>query len=165
MKGNELVLFELNNLDIYELTDEQIEIIVDNLLKSINIKKLEEQIHKVTLKLAQVGSPKFGAKIQPLLDEDEDRLRLIYLLNHNLDIFKANFKVLKANKYGCRDDGEKVFGFLSNTKDIVETIYKYGEFTIKQKEEQAKELAKAQEEWLLFMQEKERRNLGGGSND
>ena len=62
------------------------------------------------------------------------------MLNYNLNCFKSDVKYLRKYKDDISIDDEKIFMFLLKTKDMVETIINYGEFTVKEKQEQQKYL-------------------------
>ena len=134
----ELILKNTNELSIYGLTDKQIEDVTWNILDNVSISKLEEKVQEVILKLSGVGEPSFGADIKFIALDNQKRLNLIYNLTYNFNIFKANYKNLKKNKYRCREDSDKVFNFLINTQDIIKVIIEYAEFNYNEKLENQK---------------------------
>lgn len=154
MKKTDMILYEMNNLDIYEMTSEQLEFVTDTILDGIKISDLEDKIHQVTLQLSHIGPAKFGSELKPLFLEDEARLNLIYLLNYNFDNFKADFKYIKKHRLDEDIDGERLFSFIMKLKDVVGTVYEYGEFTIQQQKEQAKYLEEQHKEWVKLMEAK-----------
>ena len=140
MKRNEMVIYEVKNLDLYNLEHEQLEQITDDILTNVNMSKLEEKINQVILKLSGVGEPSFGADIKYIDLDNQKRLNLIYMLSYNFNLFKADVKYLKRHKNDTSIDSEKLLSFLFKTKDIISTILDYGEFTLKEQEEQLKYL-------------------------
>lgn len=134
----ELISKNINKLSIYDLTDEQIEDVTSNILDNVSISKLEEKVQEVILKLSGVGEPCFGADLKFIALDNQKRLNLIHSLTYNFNIFKANYKNLKKNKYRCREDSDKVFNFLINTQDIIKVIIEYAEFNHKEKLENQK---------------------------
>lgn len=140
MKRNEMVIYEVKNLDLYNLEHEQLEQITDDILTNVNMSKLEEKINQVILKLSGVGEPSFGADIKYIALDNQKRLNLIYMLSYNFNLFKADVKYLKRHKNDTSIDSEKLLSFLFKTKDIISTILDYGEFTLKEQEEQLKYL-------------------------
>lgn len=140
MKRNEMVIYEVKNLDLYNLEHEQLEQITDDILTNVNMSKLEEKINQVILKLSGVGEPSFGADIKYIALDNQKRLNLIYMLSYNFNLFKADVKYLKRHKNDTSIDSEKLLSFLFKTKDIINTILDYGEFTLKEQEEQLKYL-------------------------
>lgn len=140
MKRNEMIIYEVKNLDLYNLEHEQLEQITDDILTNVNMYKLEEKINQVILKLSGVGEPSFGADIKYIALDNQKRLNLIYMLSYNFNLFKADVKYLKRHKNDPSIDSEKLSSFLFKTKDIINTILDYGEFTLKEQEEQLKYL-------------------------
>lgn len=140
MKRNEMVIYEVKNLDLYNLEHEQLEQITNDILTNVNMSKLEEKINQVILKLSGVGEPSFGADIKYIALDNQKRLNLIYMLSYNFNLFKADVKYLKRHKNDTSIDSEKLLSFLFKTKDIINTILDYGEFTLKEQEEQLKYL-------------------------
>lgn len=140
MKRNEMVIYEVKNLDLYNLENEQLEQITGDILTNVNISKLEEKINQVILKLSGVGEPSFGADIKYIALDNQKRLNLIYMLSYNFNLFKSDVRYLKRHKNDSSIDSEKLSSFLFKTKDIINTILDYGEFTLKEQEEQTKYL-------------------------
>ena len=140
MKRNEMIIYEVKNLDLYNLENEQLEQITNDILTNVNISKLEEKINQVILKLSGVGEPSFGADIKYIALDNQKRLNLIYMLSYNFNLFKFDVRYLKRHKNDSSIDSEKLSSFLFKTKDIINTILDYGEFTLKEQEEQTKYL-------------------------
>ena len=138
MNKQELILYQMSKLSIYDLTEEQVENVVINILDNVSIGKLEEKVQEVILKLSGVGEPSLFADIEFIALDNQKRLKLIYTLTYNFNIFKANYKNLKGNKYRCREDSDKVFNFLINTQDIIKVIIEYAEFNYNEKLENQK---------------------------
>ena len=138
MNKQELILYQMSKLSIYDLTEEHVENVVINILDNVSIGKLEEKVQEVILKLSGVGEPSLFADIEFIALDNQKRLKLIYTLTYNFNIFKANYKNLKGNKYRCREDSDKVFNFLINTQDIIKVIIEYAEFNYNEKLENQK---------------------------
>lgn len=138
MNKQELILYQMSKLSIYDLTEEQVENVVINILDNVSIGKLEEKVQEVILKLSGVGEPSLFADIEFIALDNQKRLKLIYTLTYNFNIFKANYKNLKKNKYRCREDSDKVFNFLINTQEIIKVIIEYAEFNYNEKLENQK---------------------------
>lgn len=145
-----MILYEINKLDLCDLTEEQIQILTTNILNTVNIKQLEERVHEVILKLSGVGEPTWNADLNIIALDNQKRLSLIYMLLNNMDLFKSDVKNLKLNKLECRDDFEKVYGFLLRTKDMIKSIIDYGEFSAKEIAEQQKYLADINNKYNLL---------------
>ena len=58
MKKQDMILYEMKNLDICELEKEQLEFVVDTLIDNIKLSDLEKKIHEVTLQLSHIGPAK-----------------------------------------------------------------------------------------------------------
>lgn len=138
MNKQELILYQMSKLSIYDLTEEQVENVVINILDNVSIGKLEEKVQEVILKLSGVGEPSLFADIEFIALDNQKRLKLIYTLTYNFNIFKANYKNLKKNKYSCREDNDRVFNFLINTQEIIKVIIEYAEFNYNEKLENQK---------------------------
>ena len=138
MNKKDLILYQINELSIYDLTEEQIKDVTSNILDNVSIGKLEEKVQEVILKLSGVGEPSLFADIEFIALDNQKRLKLIYTLTYNFNIFKANYKNLKKNKYSCREDNDRVFNFLINTQEIIKVIIEYAEFNYNEKLENQK---------------------------
>lgn len=138
--NKDMIIYEVNNIDLYDLNSNQLKELKNEIINNINISKLERKINEVTLKLSGVAGPSLDADIKYIALDNQERLNLIYMLNYNLNCFKSDVKYLRKYKDDISIDDEKIFMFLLKTKDMVETIINYGEFTVKEKQEQQKYL-------------------------
>lgn len=138
--NKDMIIYEVNNVDLYDLNSSQLKELKNEIINNINISKLERKINEVTLKLSGVAGPSLDADIKYIALDNQERLNLIYMLNYNLNCFKSDVKYLRKYKDDISIDDEKIFMFLLKTKDMVETIINYGEFTVKEKQEQQKYL-------------------------
>lgn len=138
--NKDMIIYEVNNVDLYDLNSNQLKELKNEIINNINISKLERKINEVTLKLSGVAGPSLDADIKYIALDNQERLNLIYMLNYNLNCFKSDVKYLRKYKDDISIDDEKIFMFLLKTKDMVETIINYGEFTVKEKQEQQKYL-------------------------
>ena len=98
MNKKDLILYQINELSICDLTEEQVENVVTNILDNVSIGKLEEKVQEVILKLSGVGEPSLFADIEFIALDNQKRLKLIYTLTYNFNIFKANYKNLKKKQ-------------------------------------------------------------------
>ena len=138
--NKDMIIYEVNNVDLYDLNSNQLKELKNEIINNINISKLERKINEVTLKLSGVAGPSLDGDIKYIALDNQERLNLIYMLNYNLNCFKSDVKYLRKYKDDISIDDEKIFMFLLKTKDMVETIINYGEFTVKEKQEQQKYL-------------------------
>lgn len=141
MNKNDLIIYEFHQLDILDLTEEQQLQLAQDLIRNVNISQLEDKIHECILKLSSVGGPSFGADVVYIALDNQKRLELVHQLLYYLDIFKADVKHLKKEfKKEHYIDGEKIYGFLHYTKDLINTIYDYSEYRKEDIEIQLKQL-------------------------
>lgn len=154
MKNNDMIIYNMNNIEIYDLSSEQAIFLKDTIIKNVNIKQLEEKIHEIILKLTGVGAPSFGADAVYIALDNQKRLELTYKLLYNLDIFKSFCKNFKSNKHNCNFESDYIYSFLIYTKDLVNIIYDYGEYRKLDLEEQKKQVLIAQEKLKLLKEQK-----------
>lgn len=151
--ANELIIRKMNEISISDLTPEELIQLKDQVIDNVNIKQLKEAVNKACINLSNVGEPTWNADIEFIADDNQKRLNIICLLLQNLNLFESYTSNMKKNKYGCADDIEKVYSYISTTKELIDTVVKYGEFkqqeyidTIKQIEENNKKYLKEGEE-------------------
>lgn len=150
--ANELIIRKVSELDLTGVIDDEVLFeIKDTIVDNINMKKLREAVTGACMNLSQVGEPTWYADMEVIAMDNQQRLNIVFQLLRNLDIFEKDVANMKKNKYGCADDGEKVLGFVSNTKNLVDAVVQYGEF--KQKEHI---------ENMKLLEENKRRYLEGG---
>lgn len=140
MNKNDLVIYEFKDIDIDDLTEEQRMITANYLVSNVNIRKLEDEIHKCILNLSGVGGPSFGADISWLALDNQKRLELVHQLLYYLDIFKSDIKYLKKNLNKTYIDDEQIYSFLYYAKDLIRTILQYGQFKQDSIKEQLKQI-------------------------
>ena len=63
-------------------------------------------------------------------------------------------RYIKRHRFDSDTDSEQLVNLIMRLKDVVDTIYNYGEFTIEQKQEQEKYLLEQHKEWVKLMEEK-----------
>lgn len=151
--ANDLIIRKINNIDIYDLEDEQVFELKDTIVKNVSLKQLRESVNKAILNLSGVGDPTWNADLNFIALDNQKRLNIIYMLTNNLEIFESSVSNMKKNKYGCAMDSEQSLRFLGITKDLVDTIIKFGEF----KRDEAYQNK-------LELEESKRLELEGGSN-
>lgn len=151
--ANDLIIRKINNIDIYDLEEEQIFELKDTIVKNVNLKQLRESVNKAVLNLSGVGDPTWNADLNFIALDNQKRLNIIYMLISNLEMFEISVSNIKKNKYGCAMDSEQSLRFLGITKDLVDTIIKFGEFKIDEAYQNKLEL-----------EENKRLELEGGNN-
>lgn len=150
---NDLIIRKINNIDIYDLEDEQIFELKDTIVKNVNLKQLRESVNKAVLNLSGVGDPTWNADLNFIALDNQKRLNIVYMLISNLEMFEISVSNIKKNKYGCAMDSEQSLRFLGITKDLVDTIIKFGEFKMDEAYQNKLEL-----------EENKRLELEGGNN-
>ena len=158
---NDMIIYEVNQLDITDLTDEQLNYVTDVITDNINIKELEDKIHECILNLTGVGGPNFGADATYIALDNQKRLELVHQLLYYLDIVKGytqNFK--KHKRKNTYIDSEQRISFL--VKDFVNTIWNYGEYKEFDKQEQIRQLEEAKQIRMLQLEEEHKQNLWKG---
>lgn len=151
--ANDLIIRKINNIDIYDLEEEQIFELKDTIVKNVNLKQLRESVNKAVLNLSGVGDPTWNADLNFIALDNQKRLNIIYMLISNLEMFEISVSNIKKNRYGCAMDSEQSLRFLGITKDLVNTIIKFGEFKIDEAYQNKLEL-----------EENKRLELEGGNN-
>lgn len=152
--SNDLIIKEMNNIDIYDLSEEQVIELKQNIISNVNISKLNEAVGKACMNLSQVGPPSFMADAVYIALDNQKRLDIIYSLMNNFNLFKNDVKNFRKNKNNCNENYDYVFSFISNTKDLVESIVTFGEFKKEEYKENIKQL-----------EENKRRYLESGENN
>ena len=149
---NEFIIRKVSELDLTGVIDDEVLFeIKDTIVENINMKKLREAVTNACMNLSQVGEPTWYADMNVIAMDNQQRLNIVFHLLRYLDIFEKDVANMKKNKYGCADDGEKVLGFVSNTKSLVDAVVQYGEFKHKEHIENMK-----------LLEENKRRYLEGG---
>lgn len=151
--ANDLIIRKINNIDIYDLEEEQIFELKDTIVKNVNLKQLRESVNKAVLNLSGVGDPTWNADLNFIALDNQKRLNIVYMLISNLEMFEISVSNIKKNKYGCAMDSEQSLRFLGITKDLVDTVIKFGEFKMDEAYQNKLEL-----------EENKRLELEGGNN-
>lgn len=138
--NNKLIISEMKQINIYDLNDDEVRVLAANIIENINLKQLKEEVIKTCLKLTGVGSPSLGCDVKFIALDNQRRLELTHMLLSNFDLFESYVKNFKRNKSNCRENDDYIFNFLYKTKDLVDTIIDYGEFRLKEKEDNQKQL-------------------------
>ena len=148
MKNNQLILQNFQQLDLYNMNEEKIIEIKNQLVENVKISKLEQEVKKAILKLSRVGPPSFMADAVYIALDNQQRLDIIYLLLDNFELFKQQTKNFKKDKNNCNDNFEYIFNYLLHTQDLLKTIYKYTEFQYNEKVENEKILMENKQKLL-----------------
>lgn len=160
--SNDLIIKEINNVDLCDLTEEQVIELKQNIVSNVNISKLNEAVTNACMNLSLVGPPSFMADAVYIAIDNQRRLDIIYKLINNFNLFKNDVKNFKKNKNNCNNNYDYMFNFLSNTKDLVESVVEFGEFKQDKHKENMKQLEENAKMIKKLKEDKRKRLEGGG---
>lgn len=147
--SNQEILLKLSNDDLlYSMETPEIKELSKYISDNINLKALERAITKATLNLSGVGGPSFMADAKWLALDNQKRLELVYMLTNNFQLLKSDLNNFRRNKSNLRENTEGLFGFILNTKDLLETIQKYQEFKVEEAIDNQKQLMESKKKLL-----------------
>lgn len=139
MNKQELIIYEMKELSLNDLEEDQIMILANNVVKNINLNKLNKAIADACIKLSGVTPPSFLADARWIALDNQKRLEIIWKMLDSFNKLEADIKNLKGKRKNWLQDKnvnfDYIFQFLLNTKKLVSSIYEYGEFRIKEVEE------------------------------
>lgn len=139
--SNQEILLKLSNDDLlYSMETPEIKELSKYISDNINLKALERAITKATLNLSGVGGPSFMSDAKWLALDNQKRLELVYMLTNNFQLLKTDLSNFRRNKSNLQENTEGLFGFILNTKDLLETIQKYKEFKVEEAIDNQKQL-------------------------
>ena len=134
---NNLLAF-IENKDLATMDTPQLLEISQQISNSISLTKLRRSIDNAIKVLSGVGDPSFGADLEFIALDNQQRLNLIWMLLDRYNKIEANIKNFKKNKQNCKDNSDFLYKFIEETKEILETVTKYGQFRYKEKIEDQK---------------------------
>ena len=120
--SNMQLMIVSQNLEVSEMTEEQIEFTTDFIVKNIKLNKLEELITDIVKDLSSVGAPTWNADMEYIAMDNQKRLEIIYSLTNDFQIVKNWVKNLKKNKYKCYEDFDKKYSLVDYTVRLFKTI-------------------------------------------
>lgn len=139
--SNQEILLKLSNDDLlYSMEAPEIKELSKYISDNINLKALERAITKATLNLSGVAGPSFMADAKWIALDNQKRLELVYMLTNNFQLLKSDLNNFRRNKSNLQENTEGLFGFILNTKDLLETIQKYQEFKVEEAIDNQKQL-------------------------
>ena len=140
MKNNELIIHKIQELELCEMDEQDIIQMKNQIVDNVSITTLEKAVKEAILHLSRVGPPSFMADAKFIALDNQKRLDIIYLLLDNFELFKTQTSNLKRDKMNCNYNFDYVFNYLSQTQDLIKTIYSYAEFQHNEKLENQKML-------------------------
>ena len=138
--ANELILKEIKSLNIFDLQEDEVIAMKQNIISNVNLNKMREQVENACRNLSQVTPPSFGADLK-------------FKLLDGFNKFEKDVKCFRRNKYNCNNNYEHIFNFLLNTQDLVNAVLEHGNFKIKEWEEnnrQVQEIKRLEEKKLYL---------------
>ncbi len=154
MPKQDLVIYEMKEISLYDLDEEQIMILANNLVNSISLSKLNKAVKDACIKLAGVAPPSFLADAKWIALDNQKRLEIIWEMLDSFNKVEADIKNLKGKLKKYLQDKEQdfdyIFQFLLNTKSLVTSIYEYGEFKANEVKENEKQALLQKERFKLL---------------
>lgn len=153
MMANELILKEIKSLNIFDLQEDEVIAMKQNIISNVNLNKMREQVENACRNLSQVTPPSFGADLKYIALDNQKRLELIFKLLDGFNKFEKDVKCFRRNKYNCNNNYEHIFNFLLNIQDLVNAVLDHSDFKIKEWEEnnrQVQEIKRLEEEKLYL---------------
>ena len=62
--ANELILKEIKSLNIFDLQEDEVIAMKQNIISNVNLNKMREQVENACRNLSQVTPPSFGADLK-----------------------------------------------------------------------------------------------------
>lgn len=155
MNKQELIIYEMKEISLYDLEEEEVMTVANNVVKSININKLRKNITGACLKLSGVTPPGFLADAKWIALDNQKRLEIIWKMIDSFEKFEADIKNLRGKRKSWLEDKndnfDYIFQFLLTTKDLISSIYDYGDFRAKEVEENKKQALLQKERFKMLL--------------
>lgn len=133
--ANELILKEMKSVDLFNLQEDEIVALQQNIISNVNLNKMREQVEVACINLSQVTPPKFMAEAVHIALDNQERLELIFKLLDGFSKFEKDVKLFRRNKYNCNNNYEYIFSFLLRTQDMINAVLEHSNFKMKEWEE------------------------------
>lgn len=111
----EALFSKIEKLDTNTLEENTVKMFKQELIRLVNIPRLEEQVNDIILKLSKPGQ-------EDTYQDNKLKLQLIYSLLSTLDQFKTQTKNIKRNR-GYNSDYKYTFKYLETTQKLLQTIH------------------------------------------
>ena len=115
------LLTVINNEDLSLVDTNELLKLSEKISGSISLTKLRRSVDLAIKNLSGVGDPSFGADLEMIALDNQERLRLIWFLVDRLNNIEANIKSLKKNRYNCKENPDFLYRFTDQTKELLET--------------------------------------------
>lgn len=151
--ANELILKEMKSVDLFDLQENEVVALQQNIISNVNLNKMREQVEMACRNLSQVTPPRDGADLRYIALDNQERLELIFKLLDSFTMFEKDVKLFRRNKNNCNNNYEYIFNFLLRTQDLVNAVLDHSDFKIKEWEEnnrQVQEIKRLEEKKLYI---------------
>lgn len=115
----ETLLEMVHNLELHTLEEKEVRHYKQELIRLVNIPKLEDQVKDLILIISNVEENN---------KDNQARLELIYSLLRNMEEFKKQTRNIKRNTNKCNDDYSYIFNYLQTTQYLIKAINKAKEY-------------------------------------
>lgn len=95
--ANELILKEIKSLNIFDLQEDEVIAIQQNIISNVNLNKMREQVEMACRNLSQVTPPSFGADLKYIALDNQEILELIFKLLDGFSKFEKDVKCFRRN--------------------------------------------------------------------
>lgn len=96
--ANELILKEMKNTDLYDLQEDEVVTLQQNIISNVNLNKMREQVETACRNLSQVTPPCFGADLKYIALDNQERLELIFKLLDGFSKFEKDVKCFRRKE-------------------------------------------------------------------
>lgn len=155
MNKQDLIIYEMKEISLYDLEDDQVMTLATNFVKSINLSKLNKAVTNACIKLSGVTPPSFLADARWIALDNQKRLEIIWKMLDSFNKFEADIKNLRGRRKNWLQDKnvnfDYIFQFLLNTKDLISSVSEYGEFKANEVEENRKQALLQKEKFKLLL--------------
>lgn len=163
------LITSIAKVDLYELSEKEIQDSTTFILENLNRKKLRKAILDAIEDLSGVSAPNLVANPQWIAMDNQKRLEIIYKLLSTLRYIEKDFRIFRTKRNQLDTDHE--FQFLSTMQDLCKGIVKYAELKHTEVEDQMYQpnlldimngiTTKEQKKQLKLEEQRERKLLGG----
>ena len=113
----------IQDLKLHTLDEKEITHYKRELVRIVYIQKLEEQIKELILKISN---------IEDTIEDDRERLKLIYTLLSTMENFKEQTRNIKRDTNQCNNNYNYIFQYLQTTQYLVRAMDKATEYKPKE---------------------------------
>ena len=123
----ETMIQNLQKLDITILDEKEIRNLKREIIRLVNIPKLEQKVNNTILNLSNIEEGTDEEHLQNILLKEQKKLELIQRILKSFNLFKTQTIELKRNKNNCNDKNKYICKYLLNTQELLRNVYNYEE--------------------------------------